>query len=224
VLFRSGSLYVYTGANFVAGSTYYYRVRVARDVVSGQQLRSKWSTPVAFNIALPSDVNQGLNARDRMSPVNGETGVSVNPIITWGAVNGATSYEVVISTDPLFADATKVVDSKKDLTTTAYTPSKTLDAGTNYFWQVRAYNGTNPGAWVNSAFTTMTEAEVAPSTTPAISIPPITIPPASVNVTVPTPTVTTAPGETPAWAWVVIVIGAVLVIAVIVLIVRTRRV
>jgi len=220
-----------TAIYLLAGKSFYFRVKVASPMMS------KWSTPVHFNTMIPSDVNQGLNAEGRISPINGASGVPLTPAITWGAVNSATSYDFKIATDAAFSN---VVESKDGLTTTVFSPSKPLSANTVYFWEVRANSGTNIGNWVISSFTTAapissggtggTVTQPAPTvivnvpTAAPAPAPVFTVPPAQVTVAPANITVNPTAPETPAYIWIIIAIGAVLVIAVIVLIARTRRV
>jgi hypothetical protein len=208
------------------GQTYYWRVRVESPVIS------KWSDPIMFTTVVTSSTSGGIDQTGRISPVNGQTSVSVTPAITWGSVPGATGYDFKIATDPAF---TNVVDSFTNKSTTVYSPAKALDPNKTYYWEVRALNGTAAGDWVISAFTTQTVAVPtgAPSTgapsTGTAPVAPITVvvptqPPANIVVTVPPNTVPAPAPATPGYIWVIIAIGAVLVIAVIVLIARTRRV
>ncbi|MDD5127603.1 MAG: hypothetical protein PHR43_05885, partial [Dehalococcoidales bacterium] len=109
-----------------------------------------------------------------------------------------------------------------------YRPLAELEAGTTYYWAVKA---TKPVAGAFSAVANFTVA-VAPEATTAA--PPVVItqvpaptivltqpPVTTTNIVIPQPT--PAPQIAPAYIWAVIIIGAILVIAVIVLIVRTRR-
>jgi hypothetical protein len=204
------------------GKTYYWRVRVEYPVVS------KWSDPIMFTTVVTSSTSSGLDEPGRISPLNGATGISITPAITWGSVAGVTGYDFKISTDPTFADATKQVDSFTNKATTVYAPSKPLNINTTYYWEVRALNGTAAGEWVISAFTTQATAQ--PTGTGTTSVQPtiiVTVPAQTqptIVVTVPVNTQPAPAPATPAYIWVIIVIGAVLVIAVIVLIARTRRV
>lgn len=202
--------------SLVPGRTYYWRVRVSSPILS------KWSAGNKFTTATTSSTSQGIDEPGRIYPAQGSVITGNTITFTWGSVPTADAYEVVISKNGI------EVDRKTGLTTTVYTYSK-LETGAQYTWTVRAISGGLPGNWVTSAFTT----SVPPATTgPAVNqptpnvtvnVPPITVPQATVNVTVPAGGTTTPP-KTPAYIWVIIVIGAVLVIAVVVLIVRTRRV
>jgi hypothetical protein len=193
-----------------AGKQYFWRVRVSQ----GNPLASKWSTAVPFSTKVQSaNLDDGITAGNRLSPVSGATGVSTMPAITWGAVSGATGYNFQIATDAGF---TSMVDSKDGLTSTVYSPAAALEPNKVYFWRVQAVSGTNVGDWVTSAFTTAGGSSVSPDPT-QVSDPDITVP-------APTIIVNPAPATTPAYIWVIIVIGAILVIAIIVLIARTRRV
>ncbi|MBN1189754.1 MAG: hypothetical protein JXA46_08380 [Dehalococcoidales bacterium] len=208
------------------GKTYYWRVRVI------YPMASKWSEPISFSTLLASDVNEGITAESRLNPANGASNVSTKPAITWGAVNGASSYDFKLATD---AAISQVVEEKSGLTTTAFSPTNALKENTTYFWAVRAVRGTAADKWIVSAFTTGSTA-AAPSQqgpAPQVTVAPVVTAPAPIitvappAVTVNPPAVTVegaeAPG-TPAYIWVIIAIGAILVIAVIVLIARTRRV
>jgi len=215
--YTEATQWIYDGLE--AGNTYYWRVQVASPE------EGQWSEPVMFTTKLSSNAEAatGINAECRIYPTNGATSVSTTPIITWGSVEGATSYEFKLATDASF---TSIVESKTGLTATAFTPTTALKAGTNYFWQVRAISGTVGGDWVTSAFTTAAAvATVAPQTSvaPVAATQTISVPTPQVTVNVPTQAPTEA-NETPASVWVLIAIGGVLAIAVIVLIVRTRRV
>ena len=206
------------------GQTFYWRIRVDYPVIS------QWSAATQFSTAVVSSTSGGLDQAGRINPVNGATGISVTPAITWGSVPGATGYDFKIATDPAF---TNIVDSKSAINTTVYAPASALKANTTYYWEVRALNGTAAGDWVISAFTTQVSAVPTGTAGPApvAPAPPqtivVTIPPQpqqSIVVTIPPNTVPAPAPSTPAYVWVIIVIGAVLVIAVIILIARTRRV
>ncbi len=86
------------------------------------------------------------------SPANGATGVSQTPTLTWGAVAGATSYDVQVSTVSNFA--TTVVNAT-GITGTSYVVSPALSANTLYYWRTRAVNSCGTGAYATAfSFTT----------------------------------------------------------------------
>ncbi len=88
-----------------------------------------------------------------ISPVNGSIGVSCTPTLQWTGVTLAISYDVNVSTSSTFA--TLVVE--KNVTTTSYTVSPSLQASTKYYWRVRA-NAVEGGAgpWSSVSFFTTT--------------------------------------------------------------------
>ena len=94
-----------------------------------------------------------------LSPVNGTTGVSATPTLSWTAQAGATSYDVHFGTStppPLVTNTTA----------TTYAPSA-LAPGTLYYWQVVANTG---GATLSSpVWSFMTQ--VLPPSAPALSLP-----------------------------------------------------
>jgi hypothetical protein len=82
------------------------------------------------------------------------------PCLRWGSVSGATKYEVQISEVP--GDSAIVLPNKSNLQQTMYCPTAYdfqghgIQDGQTYYWRVRAYGGTPPGAgdWSNwSSFT-----------------------------------------------------------------------
>ena len=80
------------------------------------------------------------------SPSDGTTGISLSPVLTWNASNGAESYQVQISIQDDFS--TTVID-QGGITITSYTASG-LSFDTKYYWRVNAQNdgGTSPWSTV----------------------------------------------------------------------------
>ena len=83
------------------------------------------------------------------APVNGATGVSLTPAITWGATIGATSYDVYFGTLPAPPFLTNT-------TATSYSPGS-LIAGATYFWRVVANNGVGGSSSSTSTFTVQSQ-------------------------------------------------------------------
>ena len=69
------------------------------------------------------------------SPADGATGVDINPVLTWGAVAGAATYRLQVSTSADFV--TTVVDDAS-ISTTQFQPTLVYDQ--KYYWRVRASN------------------------------------------------------------------------------------
>lgn len=89
-----------------------------------------------------------LTAPALASPSNGATGVSVNPSLVWGAVSGATSYDVYFSA----ASSTPVLVSS--VASTSYTFPAALAASTAYAWKIVARNSSSSAASAVWTFTT----------------------------------------------------------------------
>ena len=146
-----------------------------------------------------------------LAPAAGATGIAVTPGFAWGAVPGATSYTIEVSTVPTFAT---LVGTKQTTTIPAFawtTPA--LANNTTYYWRVVAVTATGTSDPVISVFTTVAA---------QVTTPPVTIP--TQPVVTPTITVEIPEEATPAYIWAIIGIGALLVILIVVLTVRTRRV
>jgi hypothetical protein len=183
------------------GTTYYWQVRVCQ----GKPTLSKWSEERSFTTAM-----MAVPFVDLCSPACGSQDIILTPNFAWGAVEGATGYDVQLSTTETFTAG--VVKGKTEVN--AWVCPTTLDYATTYYWRVRAVKDTIYSDWTYCMFTTM--AEPVPPTPPVVveqvppSAPPvINIPPAKMI--------------TPTWIYAIIGVGAALAIVVIVLIVRTRR-
>jgi hypothetical protein len=79
------------------------------------------------------------------SPADTATTTDQTPDLTWGAVTGADSYDVVVATASTFADD-DIVEVKLGHTTTTFTPA-TLPDNDTYYWRVRATNERGTSAW-----------------------------------------------------------------------------
>jgi len=201
---------IVAGSNFMPGTTYYWRVRVAQ---SGP-IYSPWSETRTFTVK-PG----GAAVPSVGSPENGGT-FSAAPAFSWSPVSGTTLYEFQLATDTTFATPS----ISEQLASTGYMPSTDLADGV-YFWRVRALEPVE-GDWSTIANFTVSEAAaegpsvvVPPAEAPVVNIPPIEIPPAQVEIQ-PAPS---EPAISEGLLLAIIIIGAILVIALIVLIVRTRR-
>ncbi|MBI4285513.1 MAG: hypothetical protein HY670_06390 [Chloroflexi bacterium] len=225
-------------------TTYYWRVRVS----GNSPVLSRWSDTRKFSTALPA-----VGAPPVIAPAPGASGVSTTPTLSWGAVAGATGYEIQLAQKPDFSDAVTKTSS-----ISAFAWPDALTEGGVYYWRVRATTATGQSAWITGVFTTAPKpvppitptvsVSIPPQPAPTITVtvPPITVPAPTVTVSVPpqAPVTLTMPPQTmppitvtqpapivnipaqvtPGYVWAIIAIGAVLVVAVIVLIVRTRRV
>jgi YVTN family beta-propeller protein len=78
------------------------------------------------------------------SPNNGATGISVNTLLSWNTVNGATTYTVQLSNSPTFALVEDTTFSG------AYWPLLSLTNGARYYWHVDAANTSGTSAWSNT--------------------------------------------------------------------------
>ncbi|MFB3778148.1 MAG: glycoside hydrolase domain-containing protein [Bryobacteraceae bacterium] len=127
-----------------ANTTYYWRV-VAKNS-AGSASSATWS----FTTLTPAP-----GAPASPSPASGSTGVPLTASLAWGAVNGATSYDVYFGTSasPGLAGSTAG---------TGYNPG-TLSANTTYYWRVVAKNSAGSASSATWSFTTLTPAPSAPA-------------------------------------------------------------
>ncbi|MBN2560576.1 MAG: hypothetical protein JXQ75_06570 [Phycisphaerae bacterium] len=100
-------------------------------IITGTATSMERSTNVALNIAndVPADVTL-------LDPTNGETGVDLEPELSWSASPEALEYDLQIATDAGF---TNIVYSTT-VPGTSHTVGTTLDMLSVYHWHVRAVN------------------------------------------------------------------------------------
>jgi|GEM_PF-2494813 len=115
-----------TGLN--ANSQYFWRVNATNNVGT-----SAYSVIWSFTTSTQS----GISAPALISPVNGISGVSLAPTLTWNTSVGATSYDLQVSTDSQFKT---IFYYQPGITTTSFTIYD-LALNTVYYWRVSATNG-----------------------------------------------------------------------------------
>ena len=132
-------------SGLTAGTVYSWRV-VAKNACGSGPTSATNSFTTASGCTIPN--TPGLT-----SPANGATGVTTSPTLSWGAVSGATSYDVYlgIGTPALYTNtaSTSVVASA-------------LTAGATYSWRVVAKNACGSGP--TSVTRTFTTASTGPVT------------------------------------------------------------
>ncbi len=131
-------------------TTYYWEVNAAN--AGGT---SNWSGLWSFTTIIATPVAPTL-----ATPTSGTVNASTSPALTWGAVTGAATYNIQVSTAANFAT---VVSSQTGLTGLTASLSG-LANSTTYYWEVNAANidGTSPWSSVWS-FATIIAAPVAPT-------------------------------------------------------------
>jgi hypothetical protein len=143
------SQYSVPSGTLINGTWYYWRVKA--DNAGGN---SSFSAPFSFRTIMASPVVPVLTA-----PVNGATGIQVNPLFVWEAVTGATSYGIQVASDSAFTNV--VISGSVD--STSYQDTTNLNENTTYYWRVNATNKGGTSAYSEAfSFTTIAPAPVAP--------------------------------------------------------------
>ncbi|HEY9166851.1 MAG TPA: cohesin domain-containing protein [Candidatus Kryptonia bacterium] len=101
---------------------------------------SAWSVVWNFTTIIAAPSAPGLSA-----PVNGATGVSRTPSLSWNISSGAVTYRLQVSMDPSFAST--AVDTSGLTSLTFSIGSEILANGQTYHWRVSATNGGGTGDW-----------------------------------------------------------------------------
>jgi hypothetical protein len=117
------------------GTQYYWRVRT-----KNVGRISAWTSPWGFTTIIAIPQMPTLTA-----PVDGATGQSITPTLTWSTVSGATTYHVQVSTDNTFAT---ILTEDSTLTSTSKALSSLVNS-TQYYWRVRAKNAGGVSNWTS---------------------------------------------------------------------------
>ncbi|MCX6160767.1 MAG: GEVED domain-containing protein, partial [Ignavibacteriae bacterium] len=123
-----------TRAGLTNNTAYFWRVRARNQAGLGP-----FASWFKFTTIVATPIAPVLTA-----PANNSTGVSLTPALSWGAVTGALSYRIQVSTDSLFA--TSQFDTSGITAVTLTVPANKLTGLTKYYWRVNATNagGTGP--------------------------------------------------------------------------------
>lgn len=133
------------------GTTYYWRVRAVTPVPG------PWSEKRSFTTALGGVAT----VPELVTPLPGATATDIRPFFQWRPVAGADRYELLVSTDASFSN---LIINEATLSSTAWRPPLSLEAGQTYFWKVRAVSESSVSAW-SAASGFATETPAAPTTT-----------------------------------------------------------
>jgi hypothetical protein len=186
-------------------TTYYWRVRVTKPVLS------PWSAKWSFTTSLGG----GVVAPELESPEAGAKGVPLTPVFQWSAIAGADSYELVVSADANFGNPSILKVDEYALPANAWQADVSLSYDTTYYWKVRASSSVSYSAWsAVSAFTT--ESPPAP-TAPVQSVQPPPPPPP------PPPPLPVQP-TTPDWVFYMLgLLGFIIILLLITILLQTIR-
>ncbi len=125
------------------GTTYHWRSRGRHDFDT-----TMWAEPYNFTTATAVVLD---------SPENEEDSTSLKPQLTWSQIEGVNSYEVSYATNEAFDEALFIdfVDADDD-TDPFYNILYDLDAGTMYYWRIRACTAIDTSSYSTAfTFTTM---------------------------------------------------------------------
>jgi len=128
----TGSTY-FVYSNLAYSTKYYWRVRAQNN-----ELESPWSE-ISWFRTVPENY---LTSPILVYPTNNFLNLKIGDKLRWLHVDKAETYEIQISTDPIFANI--VVNEETEDTTYQI---HSLTYGTRYFWRVRAINKTSISFW-----------------------------------------------------------------------------
>jgi uncharacterized protein YkwD len=118
-------------------TTFYWRVSGTNIAGDGP-----WSQTWSFTTKATSGNRPLLS-----EPKDDASNVSTTPLLKWGQVVGASSYEVIVASSSSFTQAS-VALNQANIPGTSYTvPSKVLSDNTHYWWKVRTNSMSGPGSW-----------------------------------------------------------------------------
>ena len=131
----------------IQNASYAWRVR-ARNATQ----TSAWSAIWYFNMRVPEVT---LPAPTLVAPALQSTGIVLNPLFKWNAVNGATSYIVQYARNTAFTEG---LVTRENVTATQL-QVEGLTPNTIYLWRVKARNATQTSAWSTIWYFTTRAAE-----------------------------------------------------------------
>ena len=123
-------------------TTYYWRVK-ATNTVGSSAYASRTFTTKSTPVAVPTAPILAL-------PIVNAIAQDTSLAFVWGAVSGATSYQIQVSTSATYATT---VLNQSGVTANTYTLSG-LAYGTHYYWRVRATNTAGSSTWSSREFYT----------------------------------------------------------------------
>ncbi|MBN2561845.1 MAG: hypothetical protein JXQ75_13040 [Phycisphaerae bacterium] len=130
----------YTPVDLDGAATYYWRVDEVGE--NGTTAGNVWQfTTGAGQAAAP------------IEPEDGETGVELEPTLTWNAGVGAVSHDVYLGTGETVVEGATRADPEFQVNQvgTSFTPFEPLDGDTTYYWRIDELDGddnvTKGGVW-----------------------------------------------------------------------------
>jgi hypothetical protein len=154
----TGTFYDATG--LTDSTIYYWRVNATN--AGGT---SSYSAPWSFTTS--SGGGNPPAAPTLASPINGATGISPGPTLTWNASSDATSFHLEVSTTSSFS----TIDvSLSGITGTSYGVTG-LTEGMTYYWRMNATNGAGTSPYSDVWSFTTTIMPLAPVAAPTLASP-----------------------------------------------------
>ena len=120
------------------GVTYYWRIGY------NGNYSTVWSFTPSTGSSGPTPIV--ILPTSLISPQDSTINVSLSPTFNWNSVNGATNYQIQISTNANFSN---IVTDASNITTTTYSAAG-FSFGGAYYWRVRALNNIGASNWSNS--------------------------------------------------------------------------
>ena len=152
-----GSTTLTVNANGVAAGTYPFTITATDGTLTRQT-----NATLSVSTTMPP-------APTLSTPPNGASNQPLRPSFTWVAATGATSYDIQISSTPLFLPG-DIVLSATGIATTTWTAPTDLASNTTYYWRVRTTTACGSGPYsAPRSFTTIAPAAGCPLGTTAQS-------------------------------------------------------
>jgi formylglycine-generating enzyme len=128
----SSNVFTITAGTLANNTTYCWRVRTQND----DNVNGDWSI---WNFSV--DMNEPVSP----SPLDGSSIIDTSPLLDWGDVTGASSYEIEISTVSNFRS---ILETASGYALSQYQMSTIISDNITYYWRVKIYNVDNVlGNW-----------------------------------------------------------------------------
>lgn len=116
-------------------------------------------TPLPDLVTTETGIVPGELQLESFLPADNATGVGLKPILEWGEVEGAESYELSLAEDTENDNFFAVIDYGAATTVNSHALLPTLLYDTTYNWRVRVGTVEGFGPWVTASFTTEFESD-----------------------------------------------------------------
>jgi subtilisin-like proprotein convertase family protein len=138
----AGATVAYIPAQVIPGNSALMAVTITNELAAGAHTLTVVGNSTGGMKTTSAELVSGTPFVDLLSPADEDSGLSINPTLTWEADSGTDSYTVQVSVDAFFDEIIF-----HETTTEPEIIVADLEAATTYYWRVSGSNICGSGAW-----------------------------------------------------------------------------